>query len=81
MIETRFGFATRALSAIALALASAAIAAAPTPVGAEHGQRIDDAVLDQDEATGRDEGSVGLQLLGDMALAVIAVENDHDSAI
>ena len=40
MIETRFGFATRALSALALALASAANAAAPTPVGAEHGMVV-----------------------------------------
>jgi gamma-glutamyltranspeptidase/glutathione hydrolase len=40
MIETRLGFATRALSALALALASAANAAAPTPVGAEHGMVV-----------------------------------------
>ena len=40
MIEQRLGLATTALGALALALASAANAASPTPVGAEHGMVV-----------------------------------------
>jgi gamma-glutamyltranspeptidase/glutathione hydrolase len=40
MTDKRLGFATKALSALALALASTANAAAPTPVGAEHGMVV-----------------------------------------
>ena len=40
MIEQRLGLAATALGALALALASAANAASPTPVGAEHGMVV-----------------------------------------
>ena len=40
MIDKRYGILTKALSAFALAWAVAANAAAPTPVGAEHGMVV-----------------------------------------
>jgi gamma-glutamyltranspeptidase/glutathione hydrolase len=40
MIEQRLGLATTALGALAMALASAANAASPTPIGAEHGMVV-----------------------------------------
>ena len=40
MIGTRFRFVTKALSALALAWATAANPASPTPVGAEHGMVV-----------------------------------------